>query len=554
MPSAGAATAAARVLEVSPQGEELLFMLFPHLRGLRVEQVEDTGEAVVIRACCQAAQARCPSCGSVSSRVHGGYARVVADGAASGRPVLVVLSVRRFRCLDPSCAKVTFAGQAEGLTARYRRRSVPLLGMLAGFGLELAGRAAARLVGALGVPVHSSTVLRLVMALPDPLVTAAPAVTGVDDFALRKGRVYGTVVADAESGEVIDLLPDREAGTLGEWLKAHPGTEVLCRDRAGAYAEGARAGAPAAIQVADRWHLWHNLAEHAEKTVAAHHRCVREHHAALEQAAAQQAPDPGQLAGQATTAHAENRARVMRARERYELVQALKAEGRNVAAVIKELRLAPGTVRRYYRAASVDEVVAGTLTGWPSRLDNYKPFLHQRWNSGCTNIGQLHREVTALGYRGSYGTVYAYLRPFKGLAAPPAVPAPPKVRQITRWLLSRPSSLDADDQARLAAVKASCPHLDALAGHIRTFAEMMTRRQGLLALDDWLTAVEADDQPQLHSFANGIRRDQQAVTAGLALPYSSAAMEGNVNKIKMIKRQMYGRAGFVLLQAHHPSP
>ena len=229
MPSAGAATAAARVLEVSPQGEELLFMLFPHLRGLRVEQVEDTGEAVVIRACCQAAQARCPSCGSVSSRVHGGYARVVADGAASGRPVLVVLSVRRFRCLDPSCAKVTFAGQAEGLTARYRRRSVPLLGMLAGFGLELAG-------------------------------------------------------------------------------------------------------------------------------------------------------------------------------------------------------------------------------------------------------------------------------------------------------------------------------------HIRTFAEMMTRRQGLLALDDWLTAVEADDQPQLHSFANGIRRDQQAVTAGLALPYSSAAMEGNVNKIKMIKRQMYGRAGFVLLQAHHPSP
>jgi transposase len=547
MPSAGA-TAAARVLEVSGQGEELLFMLFPHLRGLRVEQVEDTGEAVVIRACCQAAQARCPSCGSVSSRVHGGYARVVADGAASGRPVLVVLSVRRFRCLDPSCAKVTFAGQAGGLTARYRRRSVPLLGMLADFGLELAGRAAARLAGALGVPVHSSTVLRLVMALPDPPVTAAPAVTGVDDFALRKGRVYGTVVADAESGDVIDLLPDREAGTLEEWLKAHPGTEVICRDRAGAYAEGARSGAPAAIQVADRWHLWHNLAEHAEKTVAAHHRCVRDHYAGLEQAAAQQAPDPGQLAGRATTAHAENRARVMRARERYELVQALKAEGRNVAAVIKELRLAPGTVRRYYRAASVDEVVAGTLTGWPSKLDDYKPFLHQRWNSGCTNIGQLHREVTALGYCGSYGTVYAYLRPFKGQPAPPAVPAPPKVRQITRWLMSRPSSLDADDQAQLAAVKASCPHLDVLAGHIRTFAEMMTRRQGLLALEDWLTRVEAHDQPQLHSFANGIRRDQQAVTAGLALPYSSAAMEGNVNKIKMIKRQMYGRAGFALLR------
>ena len=231
MPSARAA-AAARVLEVSGQGEELLLMLFPHLGGLRAGQVEDTGDAVVIRASCRAAQARCPACGAVSSRVHGGYARVVADGAAGGRPVLIALSVRRFRCPEPSCPKATFAGQAGGLPERYRRRSVPLPGMLAGFGLELAGRAAARLAGTLGVPVHSSTVLRLVMALPGPPVTAAPEVTGVDDFALRKGRVYGTVIAGAESGKAPGLLPGREAATLQAWLKAHPGAEVICRDRA----------------------------------------------------------------------------------------------------------------------------------------------------------------------------------------------------------------------------------------------------------------------------------------------------------------------------------
>ena len=112
------------------------------------------------------------------------------------------------------------------------------------------------------------------MALPDPVVTAAPRVTGVDDFALRKGQVYGTVVAGAGSGEVTGLLPDREAATLEDRLKARPGAEFICRDRATAYRDGASAGAPDAVQVADRWHLRHNLGGYAEKAVAAHRGCL----------------------------------------------------------------------------------------------------------------------------------------------------------------------------------------------------------------------------------------------------------------------------------------
>ena len=308
-----------------------------------------------------------------------------------------------------------------------------------------------------------------------------------------------------------------------------------------------REGAPGAQQVADRWHMWDDLGDYVKKTVAAHHGCIKEHHAVLEQAAADQAPDPQQTAGQATAAHVENRTRVVRARQRHEQVQKLKAEGKRIAAITRELRLAPRTARRYYDAQSADELVAASLTGWPSMLDDYKPHLHQRWNEGCTNIQQLHREVKALGFRGSYATVYAYLAPFQGKAAPPAVPGPPKVRHITSWIRRRRGNFDAGEQLKLTQVRAACPHLDALRSHVEEFAKMLTGRHGK-RLDAWNAAVRADDLPHLHTFANGLERDHAAVLAGLTLPYSSGAVEGKVCKIKFLKRLMFGRANYDLLR------
>jgi transposase len=551
--------------EVTAGEAGLLVMLFPHLAGLDIGQVEDLGDAVRITARTRTASLACRGCGAVSARVHDRYLRRLADLACGGRPVRIDLEVCRFCCANPVCPVATFAEQVPGLTAWYQRRTAGLRGLLEKVALALAGRAGARLTAALGAIVSRFTLIRLIRGLPDP-PAGQVSVLGVDDVAKRKGHSYATVLMDMDSHRLIDMLPDREAGTFADWLRAHPGTEVICRDRGGAYARAARDAAPVAVQVADRFHVWQDLAEAVEKTVLA---CL----AALSPPSP--APDTGQTAAAPDAAvpapgapaepdgfrdsHGQQRRLVARHRERYTAVQALRAQGCSIREIARRLDLARNTVLKFANAASVDELLV-KATSRPGILDPFKPYLNQRWNQGITSGAVLHEEIRARGWTGGVLTVERYLRQFRTsdgrdrqaraqpqLAAPSA-PRPPKPRQVTRWIMTHPDHLASDDAASLARLLDASPALAAAAGHVRTFAAMMTRRQGLLALEDWLTAVEAADQPGLHSFAHGIRRDQQAVTAGLALPYSSGALEGKNCKIKYLKRLMYGRANFDLLR------
>jgi transposase len=295
--------------------------------------------------------------------------------------------------------------------------------------------------------------------------------------------------------------------------------------------------------------LWHNLAEHVEKTVAAHHGCLRQSDdIPPEVAVDSSAADLVKAAEFAQVQRTENSALITRTKARYQAIQALKAEGKGIKTIMRELGLAKETVRRFYRAGSVEELLAKPRAGRPSVLDAYKPYLHERWNAGLTNASALYREITEQGYRGSRGTLAAYLAPFRALgAAPPPTPVVPKIRQITSWMLRRPEDLDAEEQLQLKQVLAACPHLETTATHVATFAEMLTGRHGE-RLNAWMAAVDEDDLPHLHRFVTGLRRDYQAVRNGLTLSHSSGTVEGNVNRIKMIKRQMYGRAKFDLLR------
>jgi len=528
---------------------KLVEVVFPHLAGVVVDQIDVEDGTLRIRARPHSAIAVCPGCDTVSASVHSRYERQIADMPAGGQPVRIMLRVRRFFCRNGNCRRRTFVEQVQGLASRRRRRSSLLCGALTSIGLALAGRAGARLAAGMAITVSRMTLLRLMRALPEPQITT-PRVLGVDDFALKRGHVYSTILLDMETHRPVDVLADREAATLTAWLLAHPGVEIVCRDRAGAFAEGARLGAPDAIQVADRYHLWANLGQAVEKTVVAHHTCLREPEPAPDRNDSQPPPvsqAPAVEPDGTQDVCGRERPLVARTRQRFADVQGLLAQGHSLSTISRELTLDHSTVRRFAQATNVEELLVKAVNR-TSTLDRYKPYLNQRWNEGCTAAAVLHVEIQALGWRGSVQSVRRYTHPFRAtLTAPLAEPTPPKPRRVVRWIMTKPDNLSAGDTVRLKEILSRCPELDAVAGHVREFATMMRELRGDL-LEDWMRSVQANALPALQSLVTGLRRDQAAVTAGLTLHWNSGPVEGQVNRVKMLKRTMFGRAKLDLLR------
>ncbi|MEU3051366.1 ISL3 family transposase [Streptomyces sp. NPDC006984] len=355
------------------------------------------------------------------------------------RRVRIEMRARRLVCGNEDCARRTFAEQIPGLTRRHARRTEALTAHLTDVALFLGDRPGVRLFQRMAIDTCKDTLLRLIRALPLPSSGLVPHL-GVDEFAVRRGRTYATILVDMATHRPIDVLADRAAATFTSWLRDHPEVRIICRDRAGSFRDGARAGAPQAEQVADAWHFLNNLAQAVERVIGRHRADLRQslttHDGRTDNAPTPEGHDRTEL-----DIHGRPRPLVARTRDRHQQIHERIARGDSLRAISRDFQLSRGTVNRFARAEEVDELLIAAVNR-PTLIDDYRLYLHHRWMEGCTNASALAREIQRLGYRGDVNTVRRHLKPYRAGAIPATAPSPHlTVRRVTGWIMQRPEHL-----------------------------------------------------------------------------------------------------------------
>jgi len=428
-------------------------------------------------------------------------------------------------------------------------------------GLALGGAAGARLVRKLGLTASRNTLLHLVRRAPAP-PDVTPSALGVDDWAMRRRFTYGTALVDLERRRPVALLPNREADTLTAWLREHPGVAVIARDRSGAYADGASRGAPEAVQVADRFHLLQNLAEALELAFTAHARELRDIEQARRRLAAAEGvpvrPDPPPPPKRPLALAVACREQRWATHQR---IWKLWREGWPGHEIARHLGIGRTTPYRYLKSEVFPERKGRSDAG-RSSLDPWGEWVLARWNAGQHNGRQMLRELRERGFRGNYATVLRYLNrlhaaqgsavPHRSRArpGPPLAAAPKRVltpRTVAWVVLRRPERRRAEDWALLAGLREHSCVLDEAIGFAEEFATLVRGREPE-RLDPWLQRAQDGAVAPLRRFARRLSADYDAVRAAVALDWSNGPVEGQINRLKAIKRQMYGRAGLDLLE------
>ena len=529
--------------------------------GLEVTALEMIDEVLTITAVSTQVHPCCPLCSTQATRVHSHYTRKLADLPCSGQQVRLRVLVRKYFCDVPNCARKIFVERLTPFVEPWARVTRRLYQIVQIIGLATGGRLGVRVTDRLGIETTRQTILRRIMALPTEPVGQVTQM-GIDDFSFRRGRKFGTIIVDLQTHKTLDLLPDRTADTSAAWMATHPEIELVSRDRGGDYAAAARKSAPQATQTADRFHIFKNLTEAVERTLALCRAEIRkgafdalseEEKKAMEPVSLptefvsvenwKPAPDP--------CTERKRLSRHAQRQDRYEQVAALREQGMGKTEIARRLGLTPRTLQNWQKKGFPD---SSRRRKRPSTFDPYAHYVLSRWEQGCTNGLQIYREIKEQGYPGTEKAMYRFLVPLRKKvriiqkAENPHVPLQDFSAKEAVWLFVRdPTTLDEKEQATLKAIGQASETARTMYQLVQEFRDMLHTRSGE-KLDGWLEAVKTSQIRELQSFVIGVERDKAAVLAGLTLPQNNGLVEGKVNKLKLIKRMGYGRAGFALLR------
>lgn len=521
--------------------------ILPAPKLLNLISVRAGANVITLAARASSRVASCPVCEKQSLRVHSRYTRTLADLPWQGIPVTLHLHVRRFFCDERTCHRAIFAERLSGVVRHYGRRTERLDGWFTHVSFALGGEAGSRLLQDLGIVVSGDTLLNHIRStqLQDH---ETPKVLSVDDFAFRRGTRYGTVLVDLERRELVDVLPDRSADTFARWLTEHPGVEVVSRDRGGEYAEATSRAAPGAVQIADRFHLLKNL-----KDVVS--RVFRQHTEVLDLV-----PTPAYHLQRLTNLRLDREASKERTREQtrelFESIHALSKKGIKNAQIARTLGIHRHTVEKYL--AFKTPPVRRHFTKKVSAIAPYEDYILGRWEQGCRNATQIWREISEQGYPGAYQNVVRitrYLKEQERLAKPiPERPPGISASHAAGILVKRPENRSDEEIRTLGRLKTvhqiterCCTLFERFAGMLRDKeqrSEELARRR----LEAWTDQAKVSGIAELKAFAVKLLQDMEAVVAAMILPYSQGQTEGRINKLKLVKRSMYGRGNFDLLR------
>ncbi len=568
----------------------------PLPEGMFIEQIETSKTDLVVSVISTHPTSCCPLCTEPSSSVHSYYQHSVRDLPCGGRNIRLLLTVRKFFCRTPDCKRKIFTERLSTFVEPWAKVTSRLCEAIQAIGLSTSGSLGARLATRLGISSSWMTVLRRIMDLPTPAAGSVVAL-GIDDFSFRRGRKFGTILVNLDKHQVIDLLDERSSKTAADWMRCHPEIDYVSRDRGKDYTQGATEGAPQATQISDRFPLVKNLVEAIEPEVSRCYKHLRQVQLPLPAPSLPKADEWRQ----APDAERKRLARLADKQERFEQVKDFLSHGLSPKEIAQRLAMSVRTVYRWQgreacpayqsqrkqqtdkqerfeqakalrlRALSQKEIAGRLAIGvrtvqrWQGRetypasqprrkrrsiFDPYAPYVLSRWQQGCRDVSLLWQEIQDQGFKGSLHTVYRFVKALRqeSVSLPaPSVLDPVSVQKVV-WLIARPyEKLKANERTDLAELCQASQELAALYTLVQSLGQMLRKREGH-RLQDWMKQVAESRFREVQRFAQRLQPDKEEVLAGLTSVYSNGQVEGQVNKLKLIKRMGYGRASFPLLR------